>query len=196
MRGSSSEREYLLLDLYSCYLLPAYTLLFAGTEGWMHTNFSVLAVGGAAYYRAFLVWGVVTTVYFSVLLARLTTVFPVGSRWKVKMLMGAALISLLLGIPLPYLPDIFPQLSKIHILLCFSAGIWLMAALLAVILGQCRKDPVRGRVLLCCWWCITAGSGVLFCLAGMVSSALEIYFVLSAALLCRKLYQLQEEGWE
>ena len=107
--------------------------------------------------------------------------------------MGGALFSLIVGIPLPYLPDRFPELSKLHIVLCFTTGVWLMAALLIIILEQYRRNRDRYMHMLHRWWCIALGSGILFWASGMVSSAMEIYFVLSAALLCRRLYQLQEE---
>lgn len=193
MRGYKTEREYLLLNLYSCYLLPAYTLLFAGYEEWFRTNFSVLAVSGSKYYRSFLIWAVVTAIYFGVLLILLTEYLSARCRWRVLTLLGAALVSLTIGVPLPYLPDRYPELSKLHIFLCFTTGVWMMAALLMIILGQRRRNRDRYAPILRQWWYIVLGSGILFLVSGMVSSAMEIYFVLSAALLCRRLYQLQEE---
>ena len=35
-----------LIDLTACFLIPAYTLLFAGSRQWFSTNFSVIAVMG------------------------------------------------------------------------------------------------------------------------------------------------------
>lgn len=193
MRDYKTEREHLLLNLYSCYLLPAYTLLFAGNEEWFRTNFSVLAVSGSEYYCSFLIWAVVTAIYFGVILVLLTECLPGACRCGVLTLLGAALVSLTFGVPLPYLPERFPGLSKIHIFLCFATGVWMMAALLVIILGQYRKNRNRYASMLRRWWYAAAGSGILFLISGMVSSAMEIYFVLSAALLCRRLYQLQEE---
>ena len=193
MRGCRTEREYLLLDLYSCYLLPAYTLLFAGREEWFRTNFSVLAVSGSEYYYGFLTWAVVTAIYFGVILILLTEDLSAVCRWCVLALLGTALVSLTFGVPLPYLPDRYPELSKLHIFLCFTTGVWMMAALLVIILGQRRRNRNRYACILRWWWYIVLGSGMLFLVSGMVSSAMEIYFVLSAALLCRRMYQLHEE---
>ena len=193
MRSSRTERKYLLLDLYSCYLLPAYTLLFAGSSGWFDTNFSVLAVSGPERYQSFLLWGVVTAGYFGVLLIRVIVALSPARRIAVRILLGAALFQLMLGILLPYLPERFPRLSTVHIVLCFSTSVSVMSALLVTILELYRRERERYLPVLRCWWRIVVGSGILFFLAGMVSSALEIYFVLSAVLLCRRLYQLQEE---
>ena len=107
---------------------------------------------------------------------------------------GGGTIQLIFGVLLPYLPEQFPRLSTVHIMLCFSTSVFMMAALLVTILELYQRERERYRSVMHRWWRIVVGSGVLFFLAGMVSSALEIYFVLSAALLCRRLYHLQEEG--
>ena len=40
------RRRSFWLDLFACFLIPAYTLLFAGSVEWFGTNFSVIAVTG------------------------------------------------------------------------------------------------------------------------------------------------------
>ena len=35
------------LDFTACFLIPCYTLLFAGSVQWFGTNFAVIAVTGA-----------------------------------------------------------------------------------------------------------------------------------------------------
>ena len=42
------------LDFTACFLIPCYTLLFAGSVQWFGTNFSVIAVTGADHYRGFI----------------------------------------------------------------------------------------------------------------------------------------------
>ena len=49
MRGGP-RRSGLLLDLFACFLIPAYTLLFAGSRAWFSTNFSVIAEFSYAGY--------------------------------------------------------------------------------------------------------------------------------------------------
>ena len=67
MRGGP-RRSGLLLDLFACFLIPAYTLLFAGSRAWFSTNFSVIAVTGPDHYRGFLYWGVLAGGYFFLML--------------------------------------------------------------------------------------------------------------------------------
>ena len=60
------------LDFFACFLIPAYTLLFAGSVEWFGTNFSVIAVTGPDHYRGFIYWGILSGGYFFVMLIRLS----------------------------------------------------------------------------------------------------------------------------
>lgn len=51
------RRRGFWLDLFACFLIPAYTLLFAGSVEWLGTNFSVIAVTGKDHYWGFVYWG-------------------------------------------------------------------------------------------------------------------------------------------
>ena len=65
-----------LLDCFACFLIPAYTLLFAGSVRWFGTNFSVIAVTGEDHYRGFVYWGLLAGGYFFVMLSKLAFVLP------------------------------------------------------------------------------------------------------------------------
>lgn len=189
MRRRRKERENFLLNFYSCFLLPGYTLLFAGSVQWFSTNFSVLAVTGADHYRGFLVWGVLAGAYFLVLLGRLA--HTLTKRWQRRgmyLLLIAAVVCLGAGLPLPYLPTDYPEVAKLHIFLIFSACVWMMGAILFLLLSFRREDGSY-RGLVWAWWAIVAGCGVLFVLSGIISTALEVFFTLSAAQLVRSLWQ-------
>ena len=47
----SKKSSHFWLDFFACFLIPAYTLLFAGSVQWFGTNFSVIAVTGPDHYR-------------------------------------------------------------------------------------------------------------------------------------------------
>lgn len=178
-----------LVDLFACFLIPAYTLLFAGSVAWFSTNFSVIAVTGEDHYRGFFLWGVLAAGYFlAVLLSVARTLPRRGRRWAVAGLALLGCLSLGLALLVPYLPDYFPKFAQLHILLAFSACALVMLALLLILLDCHRRDRARYAPLLRAWWLIVLGSGAIFALAGMVSSALEVLFTISAALLARKLW--------
>ena len=181
----------LVLDFYACFLIPAYTLLFAGSVRWFGTNFSVLAVTGPDHYRGFIYWGVLAGGYFLVLLNALASVLH--PRWTgrtVRLLAAAACLCLAYALAIPYLPAFFPRDAVLHVLLAASACVLLMAALLLIILTLRRRDPSRWSRPLRTWVLIAAGCGVLFLIPRMVSTALEVFFTIAAALLARRLWLL------
>lgn len=177
------------LDFFACFFIPAYTLLFAGSVEWFGTNFSVLAVAGQDHYRGFFLWGVLAGGYFLVMLLHIGLTLPRRQdRLVVWGLTVAGVACLGYALVIPYLPDDSPKYAQLHVLLAFAACVLLMAALLWVILYARRVDGVAYAPLLWAWGGIAAGCGVLFLLAGMVSSALEVFFTISATLLTRKLW--------
>lgn len=174
-----------LLDLYACFLIPAYTLLFAGGERWLDTNFSVLAVLGVGQFWGFVLWGVLLAAYFLVMLILICRTLE---RRRVVVAI-AVLACLALGgaMLLPYIPERFPAAAEWHVVLAFSACVMLMLALLLILL-RCRRESAACRELIWSWLAIAVFSGGLLVAAGKVSSALEVWFVITTTLLVRALW--------
>ena len=180
------------LDFFTCFLIPAYTLLFAGSVEWFGTNFSVIAVTGPDHYRGFVYWGLLAGGYFFVMLSRMAFHLPRRwMRWLVRLLAVCAVLSLAYALAIPYLPEYFPKYAALHVVLAAGACALLMLALLAVLLSLRRRDPVRWKGPLRGWGLIVAGCAVLFLIPRMVSTALEVFFTISAALLARRLWLLK-----
>lgn len=114
-----------LLDLFACFLIPLYTLLFTHDTRWFTTNFSVIAAARDQRHGFFL-WGMLVGVYL------LCVLLPVMA-----------------ALPRPLWPR-----------LCLLGGFLLL----------------------------------LFAMVGIISSALEIFFVLSTTLLARRLWYLERGG--
>lgn len=117
-----------LLDLFACFLIPLYTLLFTHDTRWFTTNFSVIAAARDQRHGFFL-WGMLVGVYL------LCVLLPVMA-----------------ALPRPLWPR-----------LCLLGGFLLLSL-------------------------------VLFAMVGIISSALEIFFVLSTTLLARRLWYLERGG--
>lgn len=187
----SKKPSHFWLDFFACFLIPAYTLLFAGSMRWFSTNFSVLAVTGPDHYRGFVWWGILAGSYFFVLLSKLAFTLPRRrERVLVRLLTVCAVLSLAYAVAIPYLPAYFPKYAALHVLLAAASCVLLMLALLVILLALRGTDPPRWRRLLRAWGLITAGSAVLFLIPGMVSTALEVFFTISAALLTRRAWLL------
>ena len=148
------RKRHFVLNFFSCFLIPVYTISFAGSTEWFGSNFSVIAVTGWDHYRGFLYWGLLAGSYFFVVVNRLA--FSLPGQWA------------------------------------RLAVSWLVLALLVVLLILRRQRPERYGRLLIAWGLIVLGSAVLFLIPRMVSSALEVFFTISAAQLARKLYMLRQ----
>lgn len=183
------RRRGFWLDLFACFLIPAYTMLFAGSVEWLGTNFSVIAVTGKDHYWGFVYWGALAGGYFAVMLTKLALILPrLWQRSAVCLLALLACLALGYALAIPYLPDDFPGFASLHVVLAAGACVLLMLALLLVLLSLYRDSPENYHLLLVRWGLIVGGSGLLFLLAGMVSSALEVFFTITAALLTRRIW--------
>lgn len=148
-----------LLDLFACFLIPLYTLLFTHDTRWFTTNFSVIAAARDQRHGFFL-WGMLVGVYL------LCVLLPVMA-----------------ALPRPLWPR-----------LCLLGGFLLLLSLFLLLLQKARQD--RQRYWDCMKWLgvTVLLSLVLFAMVGIISSALEIFFVLSTTLLARRLWYLERGG--
>lgn len=182
-------RGHFWLELMARFVIPAYTLLFAGSVEWFDTNFSVIAVTGEDHYRGFVAWGLLAGGYFLVLLTRLGGLLPrPGQRAGVLGLTTLAVLSLGYALLIPYLPAYFPKYAAAHVVLAALACVLVMGALLVILLSLRREEPERWRGPLLAWWGIVGGSALLFLIPRMVSTALEVFFTIAATLLARHVY--------
>jgi len=167
-------------------LIPIYTLLFAADSNWLTTNFSVLG-NGTNQQMHFVLWSLIVGIYFFWCLHRIAARMPEYPHgiWTATL----ALILLLFAVTTPYLPDQLPFQATLHVAFAFLSAVFLAIALFLVVLKLCRIYPGRFQSYL---WGMTAIA--LFCLylfhlAGIISSALEIFFTISADLMVYRLYR-------
>ena len=183
------------LNLFSCFLIPGYTLWFAGSVAWFRTNFSVIAVTGVDNYRGFIYWGILLGGYFLVMLTRLALVLPrFRQRLALHLITLGACLCLAYALAIPYLPAYFPKYATLHVMLAALASVLLMLALLLCLLVLRQTDREKYQRLLWAWILITLVCGILFFIPRMVSSALEVFFAIASTLLTRKLWLTCSEG--
>lgn len=179
-----------LLDLFACFLIPLYTLLFTHDTRWFTTNFSVIAAARDQRHGFFL-WGMVG-VYLLCVLLPVMAALP-RPLWPRLCLLGGFLL-LLSAVVLPYTPDELPKIADLHVICAFTASCLLVLSLFLLLLQKARQD--RQRYWDCMKWLgvTVLLSLVLFAMVGIISSALEIFFVLSTTLLARRLWYLERGG--
>ena len=161
-------------------------MLFAGGRNWFGSNFSLRAVLTLSHYRLFVVWAFLAGGYFYVLLTALTLTVPL--RWLrglLHLLSMASCVMLGYAVFIPYLPDAIPRWAALHVALAAGSCVVVMLALLLLLVY------FRRWRLLAVWAGIAAVSALLLAIGGRVTSALEVFFCLSAARLLYRLWATQ-----
>lgn len=173
-----------LLDFTAYLLIPVSTILFVRGSNWLTTNFSVLG-SGLDRKNAFTFWALLVGIYFFCVLHMISRrIFPAPRGTS---LISLALILLSCAVTTPYLPESLPFPSFLHVLFSFSAAVCLSAFLVLLLWQISRKYPGKFTLYQVGLSLILLCSALLLCIAGIVSSALEIFFSLSAAVFCRRL---------
>lgn len=174
----------MIRKLLAYLVIPAYTVLFTRGYGWLTTNFSV--IGNLIDKKlSFFIWGVTVGVYFWLTDRRIKSrlaLGPVCSR-----LIPAALALLFCAITTPYLPEELPLKSFLHIIFAFVSTVLLLLYLGAVAFGRWRLEPARYRPFLAALAAIVLVSAALLAVAGIISSALEIFLTITTVVLSDRL---------
>ena len=176
----------MLLWFTAYILIPAYTILFVQGNNWFTTNFSVIGnvVGREG---EFVLWGLIVGIYFFWCLQLIVSRMPVRPRctWLIPfslMLLTCALIT-------PYLPQKMPLKSVMHIVFSFTSAMCLLICLGLIVWTLYKSDHRKYRLYPIGLTGIGLFSLFLLCLAGIVSSALEIFFTIASTLMVHRLYQ-------
>lgn len=175
-----------MLSFIAYFLIPAYTVLFVQGSNWFDTNFSVIG-NLIGRQEEFVLWGLIVGVYFFYVLRKIIRLLP--ARPPATWLIPFSLVLLTCSITTPYLPDVVPFQSFLHTVFAFLSSCCLLLCLYALVLHLHRTKPKQYRKYLLGLIFITGMSVVLFLIAGIVSSALEIFFTISTTVLVRRLYE-------
>lgn len=175
-----------LLTITAYFIIPIYTILFAWGTDWFSLNFSVLG-NISSRKNLFLLWGIIIGTYFYYILKRIISGLPRNRKETVMSI--TALLLLVLAVITPYLPDSQPLHAVFHVILSFLASISLLICLYMIVWKlYCMNQDVY-RPYLHCLMVITVFSAFLFFLTGIVSTVLEIFFILSCTFLLQRLYR-------
>lgn len=171
-----------MLDLLSYVIVPLYTLLFSGEHNLLTSNFSVIG-NMLGQKEGFLLWGFLLALCLVIILSRTSENLDLPAPKRHLVL--AALAALFLSITTPYLPEEFPFKSFMHVLLAALSAFFLILYLLFASIALYRLHPPAGATALTVLGTILIGSLLLLIHAGIISSALEIFFSISAIFLGR-----------
>lgn len=175
-----------LLTITAYFIIPIYTILFAWGTDWFALNFSVLG-NLSTRKNLFLLWGIIIGTYFYYILKRIISGLPRNRKETVMSI--TALLLLVLAVITPYLPDSQPLHAVFHVILSFLASISLLICLYMIVWKLYCMNKEVYRPYLHCLLVITVLSAFLFFLTGIVSTVLEIFFILSSTFLLQRLYR-------
>ena len=178
----------MLLSLTAYAVIPLYTIMFVSGTNWFTSNLSV--IGSFPDRRAaFLFMGITIGLYYLIVLRRLLSCLP--HRNLETGLLYTAFFLLILAILTPYLPHAVPFQSFLHVAFAFTSSMLLALCLYLILrhlsaLSQASRRflrPYRVSMVM-----IIAVSGILLVIAGIISSALEIFFIIATTILVQRLY--------
>lgn len=174
----------MFLNFVAYLLIPLYTIWFVAGTNWFTTNFSVLGnmIGRS---EEFVLWGLMVGIYFFWCLRRIVRRMEV--KPKGTFLIPTSLVLLTFALTTPYLPEVLPLKSFLHIIFAFVAAVCLMLCLYLIVWRLYQGDRETYRTYLKSMIAITCFSAFLLVLAGIISSALEIFFTISTVILVRSL---------
>ena len=183
------RRPTMILSLTAYIVIPIYTILFVSGTNWLTSNLSVIG-NWPNRQMAFFFLGLIIGLYYHCILGRLLSNL---ARHKTEsLLLHTALALLVAAVSTPYLPSqvpfqsflqvAFAFVSSILVLICLYLTFWKLSSL---------SQRVRNRMRRYRLWLIfiTILSGILLFIAGIVSSALEIFFIISTTILLQRLYE-------
>ena len=198
------------------WMIPLATVLFPLGTDWFFSNFSL--VGSGDRRMEFILWGCFVGLYFSWAARRVlntaeqakATGTNTSAQPKIigadataqaevmsadphlkatRRLLWVSGILFVIALATPYRPQKQPLISQVHVGSAAMTGVCFMVCVM-VLSYYVKKDGGRGNylpvtltVMACC--------AVTFCILGIVSSALEVYFVVGCAAV---LYQMHRRA--
>lgn len=172
------------MDIAFYVLIPFHTLFFARKTSWFATNFSVIG-NTEGRQPEFIFWGILISAYFYCTLRVISR--QIQPALRSDFLLPCSLVLFILAVTTPYLPEQVPFKSFLHVIFAFLSSCCLAVYLFFLIFRLARISPGKYFRFLPGILTIIVFSARLLDACGMVTSALEIFFTLSCAFLCRRL---------
>lgn len=169
-------------------VIPAYILVFVRNSDWLSSNLSV--IGSWPERRvAFFFLGLLIGVYYLVILRRLLSLLP--RHVPESLLLWTAFALLMLAVSTPYLPETVPLQAFLHVVSAFSSSVllalclWLTFRHLSGLSPDLMEFLRPYRASMAVIGAVCAG---LLLIAGIISTAMEIYFLTTTIVLVQKTY--------
>lgn len=168
-------RKYFLV--FALIIIPLHSFGLASNASWTHYSLSYIANYLDAQ-GSFILWGIITGSFFFLFLLYLLKITHCDKK-SIQRLNAVAYLLLLFSITTPYLPDILPFKSFLHIVFSFLSPVLMMLSIYIFIFTLMNKDRVTFRKAMIGLNMIVFISTLILFVCGIINSLLEVFFTIA-----------------
>lgn len=176
-----------MLDIFSYFVIPVYTILLARQDSLFDSNLSLIS-SAVEHKNAFMLWVFMIVIFIYLVLSKVISNYKLRHTKLDHALVITSCVLLLLSGATPYLPDINPIKAKVHVVFAFTSTVVLLLVFLAITLELRKVDKKQYNIFFILVVVIGIISVILFIYFGMVTGFLEAFITITATLLAKTLY--------
>ena len=181
-----------MLNIFSYFILPAYTILLALEDSLFEANLSVIS-STLEHKDAFMFWAFMIVAFIYLVLHKVIEGYHLEHARLASILVTTTCVLLILAATTPYLPEEDSMRANLHVLFAFTSSITLLASFLSIIVELRRRDKKEYNKYFVTIIVIGVLSSILVILFGMVTGFLEIFVTLSGIFMAKALYERSQK---
>jgi hypothetical protein len=176
-----------MLDIFSYFVIPVYTILLARQDSLFEANLSLIS-SDIQHKNAFILWAFMIVTFIYLVLSKVISNYKLRHAKLDHALVITSCTLLLLATITPYLPDKDPIRAKLHVGFAFTSTVVLLLAFLAITLELRALDKKQYNIFFILVIVIGVVSSFLFIYFGMVTGFLEAFITITGTLMAKTLY--------
>ncbi len=183
-KQKKKNQRVTMLSILAYVIIPIYTILFASVGSWTELNFSV--IGNLQDGKiGFFIWGVIVIFYLA---KSMRLIIPkMGNKKYMFYIKNVVLALLFCAVTTPFLPNVYPFRSFLHIIFAFLSAVMLIILFLILIKHVYAKNTQVANIFLIGVCIIAIISSALLIAIGIVSSVLEIFITITSCIIIQKM---------
>lgn len=176
-----------MLDIFSYFIIPVYTLLLARQDGFFDANLSTIS-SDIAHKDAFMLWAFMIVAFIYLVLSKVISNHKLRYKKLDNILVIVSCVLLLLSATTPYHPDIYPVKAELHVVFAFTSTVVLFVTFLLITWELRSFDKKQYNIFFLLVIIIGLISFFLFIYFGMVTGFLEVFITITGTIMAKTLY--------
>nr|WP_294490184.1 hypothetical protein [uncultured Anaerosporobacter sp.] len=176
-----------MLDMFSYFIIPVYTILLARQDSLFDANLSIIS-SDIAHKDAFMLWAFMIVAFIYLVLSRVISNHKLRYKKLDNILVVVSCVLLLLSATTPFLPDIYPVKAELHVVFAFTSTVVLLLAFLLITWELHSLDKKQYNIFFILIIIIGLISFFLFIYFGMVTGFLEVFITITGTIMAKTLY--------